>query len=288
MAAGPGACNYIKEISISGDRKTKDAIILRELSVHTGDCIQDENLAAVLELNKLRLYNLRLFTDVKIAWAPVAEDTVRMEIIVLDRFPIMPGGNLEFADRNFNVWWTEQNRDLRRINLGLSINHNNFRGNRETITASVQVGYTQKLGLSYSRPFADKNQKHGYGASIFALQNREIAYITDNNKLKFLRSEDNYVQRRLDLAAWYTYRPAYATTHTLELSFHHYWISDTIRELNPGFPGWKPQPGRCAGNCVTALSITAWTIGTIHLRVTVSSEYSIRRSPCLAVTGKAA
>ncbi len=190
MAAGPGACNYIKEISISGDRKTKDAIILRELSVHTGDCIQDENLAAVLELNKLRLYNLRLFTDVKIAWAPVAEDTVRMEIIVLDRFPIMPGGNLEFADRNFNVWWTEQNRDLRRINLGLSINHNNFRGNRETITASVQVGVYPKAGAVLQPPFfADKNQKHGYGASIFALQNREIAYITDNNKLKFLRAK---------------------------------------------------------------------------------------------------
>lgn len=233
----PRKCNYLKEIAISGDRKTKDAIILRELSVRTGDCIPQENLVDVQERNKLRLFNLRLFNDVKVSWVPVSVDSIRMEIFVLDRFPIMPGGNLEFADRNFNVWWTEQNHDLRRINLGLSINHNNFRGNRETITASVQVGYTQKIGLSYSRPFADKNQKHGYGASIFALQNREIAYITDSNKLKFLRSDNNFMQRRLDLAAWYTYRPAYATTHTFELSFHHYWISDTIRELNPTFLG---------------------------------------------------
>ncbi|PSK89724.1 hypothetical protein [Taibaiella chishuiensis] len=230
-------CNYLKAIHISGDRKTRDAIILRELSVHTGNCIPTADLSSVLELNKLRLFNLRLFNDVKISWEPLSGDSISMEIFVLDRFPIMPGGNLEFADRNFNVWWTEQNRDLRRINLGLSINHNNFRGNREVISASAQVGYTQKLGLSYSRPFADKNQRHGYGASIFALQNREIAYMTEFNKLKFLRSDHNYMQRRLDLAAWYTYRPAYATTHTFELSFHHYWISDSISELNPEFLG---------------------------------------------------
>ncbi len=196
---GTEKCSYLKEIGISGDKKTKDAIILRELSVHTGDCIKTSDMSSVLELNKLRLFNLRLFNDVKVSWVPLTGDSIRMEIFVLDRFPIMPGGNLEFADRNFNVWWTEQNRDLRRINLGLSLNHNNFRGNRETITASVQVGYTQKLGLSYSRPFADKNQKHGYGASIFALQNREIAYMTELNKLKFLRSDNNYMQRRLDL-----------------------------------------------------------------------------------------
>ncbi len=230
-------CSYLKTINISGQRKTKDRIVLRELSVKEGDCLPKERIAAILEQNRLRLMNTRLFTDAKVEWTPVTDDTFSLDILVLDRFPIMPDANFEFADRNFNVWWTEQNHDLRRINLGLTLNHNNFRGNRETVGITGQVGYTQKIGLSYARPFADKNQKHGYGASFFGLQNREIAYKTDGNKLKFLRSDDNFMQRRFDASVWYTYRPGYASTHLVQLSFHHYWISDTIAMLNPEYLG---------------------------------------------------
>lgn len=234
---GVPGCSYLKTIHISGQRKTKDRIVLRELSVKAGDCIPKADIAAIMERNRLRLLNTRLFTDAKVSWTPVTDDTFSMEIFVLDRFPIMPDANFEFADRNFNVWWTEQNRDLRRINLGLTLNHNNFRGNRETVGVTGQIGYTQKIGLSYAQPFADKNQQHGYGVSVFGLQNREIAYITDGNKLRFLRSNDNFMQRRFDASVWYTYRPQYASTHLLQLSFHHYWISDTIALLNPEYLG---------------------------------------------------
>jgi outer membrane protein assembly factor BamA len=230
-------CSYLKDISISGKHKTKDNIILRELSVKEDDCIANTSIAEKLEQNRLRLMNLRLFNDVKITWTPVSDDTFTMDIFLLDRFPIMPDPNFEFADRNFNVWWTEQNHDLKRINLGLTLNHNNFRGNRETVGVTAQIGYTQKVGLSYARPFADKNQKHGFGASVFGLQNREIAYITTGNKLKFLRSFDNFMQRRFDGSIWYTFRPQYASTHLVQLSFHHYWISDTIAYLNPEYLG---------------------------------------------------
>lgn len=235
--SGNEGCVFLKTITISGDRKTKDRIILRELSVKPGDCLPKAELSTLEEKNRLRLVNLRLFTDVKVSWTPIAGDTFSMDIFVLDRFPIMPDPNFEFADRNFNVWWTEQNRDLRRINLGLTLNHNNFRGNRETVGITGQIGYTQKIGLTYARPFADKDQKHGYGVSVFGLQNREIAYMTDTNKLRFLRSSNNYMQRRFDAAVWYTYRPQYASTHLVELSFHHYWISDTIALLNPSYLG---------------------------------------------------
>lgn len=230
-------CVFIKEINISGRRKTKDQIVLRELNVKKGDCVPRSALQEQLELNRLRLVNLRLFNEVKVNWTPLTDDTVSMDIFLLDRFPIMPDPNFEFADRNFNVWWTEQHRDLRRINLGLTLNHNNFRGNREQVGVTAQIGYTQKLGLTYARPFVDKNQKHGYGVSVFGLQNREIPYITDLNKLKFLRSNDNFMLRRFDAAVWYTYRPAYASTHLLQLAYHHYWISDTIAHLNPDYLG---------------------------------------------------
>lgn len=229
-------CLYVKGITVSGDHRTKDRVILRELSIQPGDCLPVDSLDALMAFNRLRLMNIQLFNEVDMR-PQVDKDTLMLDINVLDRFPVMPEPNLEFADRNINVWIKEQGMDLRRINLGLTLNHYNFRGNREVLGITGQLGYTQKLGFSYSNPFADKNQQHGYGVSFFGLQNREIAYQTFNNKLNFARHFDNFMLRRFDAAVWYTYRPAYAVTHLAQLSFHHYWISDTVRQMNPDYLG---------------------------------------------------
>lgn len=240
------SCYKIKKITITGRHKTKDNIILRELNLKEGDCIpksasdtlKNPALLLVNEHNRKRLMNLKLFIDVKISWHLLEDNSYEMEISVVDRFPIIPDITFDFADRNFNVWWTEQNRDFRRINLGLALVDNNFRGNHETVAVVGQMGYTQKLGLTYGRPFIDKEQQHGFGVSVFGLQNREIAYKTVANKLKFLRSDDNFMQRRFDASVWYTFRPKYASTHLVQLGYHHYWVSDTIASYcNPNYLG---------------------------------------------------
>ncbi|KAA5536200.1 hypothetical protein F0919_00600 [Taibaiella lutea] len=247
LSSGQGneACYNIQKITITGRHKTKDRIILRELSFREGDCIpkssfdtlNDPNLLPVNEFNRKRLINLKLFNEVKLTWHLLEGNAYELEINVVDRFPVIPDLAFDFADRNFNVWWTEHNHDFSRINLGVALVNNNFRGNHETIAVLGQIGYTQKVGLTYARPFIDKDQKHGFGASVFGLQNREIAYKTESNKLKFLRSDNNFMQRRFDAAAWYTFRPKYASTHLLQLGYHHYWISDTIAYLNPNYLG---------------------------------------------------
>jgi hypothetical protein len=232
---------YIHQIHVTGRHKTRQTLILRELSVKMGEYISFQQQEQLLNQNKLRLLNLRLFTEVTIHSTPVGKDSVDWNIEVYDRFPIMPEPEFEFADRNFNVWWTEQNRDLSRLNLGLTLVHNNFRGNREVLSVTGQLGYTQKVGLSYAIPFIDNQKKHGIGLSFFGIQNKEIAYQTLNNKLQFYRSDNNFMQRRFDASLWYTYRPAYAFTHTVQLSFSQYWISDTIAYMNPEYLGKGAQ-----------------------------------------------
>lgn len=237
------SCLKLTKIRIWGKHITKDRIILRELSVKEGDCIRwssdsvNRFTLKLAEVNRQRLLSLKLFNDVQIAFNPQADQTCEMSIYLIDRFPIFPDVNFEFADRNFNVWWTEQHRDLNRINLGVSLKHNNFRGNHEIIGVTAQLGYTQKIGLSYELPFIDKDQKHGLGFSFFGLQNKEIAFKTESNKLQFARSEDYFVQRRVDAAAYYSYRPHFSATHLFQLAYHHYWISDTVARLNPDYLG---------------------------------------------------
>jgi len=228
---------YLRSINISGNKKTKRPVILRELSVREGDVLANDSLANIQELSRLRLMNIQLFNDAKVEWIAGDKDSVDMYIIVFERFPIMPDPHFEFADRNFNVWWTEQKRDLRRLNLGLTLVHRNFRGNREQISATAQVGYTQKFSLAYERPFLDVGQKHGMGFSVSGLQNKEIAFKTDSNKLRFYRSDNHPMLRQSQVALWYIYRPEYASTHKLSLAYQHYWISDTIMEMNPEYLG---------------------------------------------------
>lgn len=228
---------FLKSIIIEGKRNTKDAVVLRELSVRAGTMLPAENMELMLRQNELRLMSMALFNKAALTWDTLSRDTVSLNIELIDRFPIFPEGNIEFVDRYFNVWWKEQNFDLSRINLGLTLHHNNFRGNGEVISVTGQLGYTPMAGLSYSRPFAGKGQKLGYGVSIFGLQNREIGYQTRYNKIDFHRDDDNFMLRRFELGGMLRYRPVYSSTYSLELKYFHYWISKTIAGLNPEYLG---------------------------------------------------
>lgn len=226
------------QIIIKGKTRTHKAVILRELNVRPNDTIFLSQINELTKANTQRLYTISIFNEISISWPETGSaDSINMLIVVNDRFPVFPEGDLEFADRNFNVWWEEQHHNLRRINLGLTLTDNNFRGRRENLSVAGQVGYTQKIGISYSRPFIDKAQKQGFGASFFGLQNREIAYNTIDNKLAFYRDDNNYMLRRFDGAFWYTYRPKYAITHTLKFTWQHYWISKQAASINPEYLG---------------------------------------------------
>ena len=229
---------FLHRIIIKGQTKTHRAVILRELNVQPGDTIYRAQTESLTQINTQRLYTISIFNEVSISWPPAGSaDSIDMLIMVKDRFPVFPKGDLEFADRNFNVWWLEKHHDLRRINLGLTLTDNNFRGRRENLSITGQAGYTQKIGISYSRPFIDKAQKHGIGVSFFGLQNREIAYNTINNKLAFERDDKDNLMRRFDAALWYSYRPEYAITHTLKFTWQHYWISRQVARINPEYLG---------------------------------------------------
>src|SRR5690606_3219901 len=132
----------------------------------------------------------------------ITTDTISGSVIdwyikVKEQWYIWPELSFRLADRNFNVWWTEQNRDIRRANLGVTFKHRNFRGNMEQLGVTAQIGYTQRFGIDYFRPYIDKQQKHGIGFSFFVAQNEEKYYITDSNKLLFVKTQGNYVIREL-------------------------------------------------------------------------------------------
>lgn len=225
----------IRKINISGNRITKANIILRELSIHEGEVIAADSMVQLIEKNKKRLFNLSLFTDVLIKPDTISAGEINWNIHVREQWYIIPELSFKLADRNFNVWWKEQHHDIRRANLGVSIKDRNFRGNMEQLSVTGQIGYTQKLGIEYFKPYVDKAQKHGLGGSFSFSQNEETYYTTDSNKLKFIRSPGHYILRQFDAALLYVFRPGYNTRHLIEARYKDFKAGDTIVKLNPGY-----------------------------------------------------
>ena len=114
----------------------------------------------------------------------------------------------------------------------------NLRGRNDRLGGTVQVGYNKFFELFYKVPFVDKSLKHGLGISATYQTGREINFETDSNKLKFFRS-DEYPYRSFQTELTYTYRPAYAFTHEVNLSYNYLRITQALYNKNPDFLNYK-------------------------------------------------
>jgi hypothetical protein len=122
---------FIDSIQIQGNKKTKDRVILRELKFTVGDSIHISQLSIVLEKNEKYVLNTGLFTWGKINIKRWDARTNRVTLLIelMEAWYIWPFPIFELADRNFNVWWNEQNRSLKRVNYGIRLRHYNTTGN---------------------------------------------------------------------------------------------------------------------------------------------------------------
>jgi len=230
-----GNTTVIGHINIYGNKKTRTNIILRELSIAEGKSVRTDSLPALVEQNKLRLMTVGLFTDIGVSIDTINASQIDFNIHLKERWYIIPEPVFQLADRNFNVWWNEQNRDIRRTIIGVVVKHKNFRGNLENLNVTAQVGYTKKFGLEYIKPYLDKKQKHGIGLAFTVAESQETFYATDSNKLRFVKTTDKYILRQYEGTLSYILRPAYAARHIFKLGYKYYHVDDTITKLNPEY-----------------------------------------------------
>ena len=226
----------IGQIIIEGNKVTRRKVILREISIREGDLISVDSLARLIEETKLRLLNLQLFNEVDQHTVVDSSGIITWYISVKERWYIIPSVTIQYADRNFNTWFVKENHDLRRVTGGLTLTDKNFRGNLETLAVTAQDGYTQGLGISYLRPYANEGQTRGFGFLLNASQSRQTYYNTDSNKLVYAGTYSGpIILHQFQGGLTYVYRPAYASRHIFQLSYNQYTVSDTIVKLNPEY-----------------------------------------------------
>ncbi len=233
---GSDSMVVIGKINTEGNKVTRKDVILRELDIESGTTIPRDSIAAFMTQNRLRLFNLQLFNEVEQSISESGNDTIVWNIKVKERWYIIPKGILQFADRNLNTWWADQNHDPNRVSAGLTMTDRNFRGNLEMLAVTVQAGYTQQFGISYTRPYINKGRTHGIGVVASLAQSKQTYYKTVLNKLAFAGGyRGPVIWRQLEAGLEYHYRPGYANRHIIRASYKDYSVDDTILQLNPDY-----------------------------------------------------
>lgn len=232
-----GTRAVIQNIIIEGNKKTKDRIIERELDFVVGDTISIIEFEKRMLLSKKRLYNTGLFNLIEITFKGfnASQGILDVHILLTENLYIYPAPIFELADRNFNVWWEEMNHSFSRVNYGLRLDHLNTTGVQDRFKIKLQFGYTRKYELKYNYPYL--NNQWGYAASIFYSEQKEIGYITQNNKTQFFQAEDERILlKRFRTGVDLKYRPNLITFHTFRLEFHRNGINELVAtDLNPDY-----------------------------------------------------
>jgi hypothetical protein len=226
----------IKSISIFGNKKTKERIILRELTRQVNDTLTLSVLPQVKRRSEQNIFNTQLFIyDTIYPQVNHADRTIHLDIVVKERWYIWPVPVFEVQDRNFNTWW--QTKDLFRINYGLAVGLENFTGVKDRLVFLFQRGYTEKYGFSYRLPYLNRAQTLGFNMQYIFGRNNEVTYKTDSNEPLFIRSYTKYMRSEHEGKAGIIYRPDLYQQTTFEAVYVSSWVDDTVKILNPDFYG---------------------------------------------------
>ncbi len=230
----------VDRVIIVGNKVTRRRIIERELSLKPGDTIRARSLEPTLTWDKNKIYNLRLFNTVSVRALDMGNDHIDILVELTERWYIFPVPIFELSDRNFNEWWNNYNHDLTRINYGVRIYKNNFRGRNESLRLTAQFGFYRKFDLQYRIPNLDRTQKHGLTFGFDFGAPRNLAYQTVDHRLEFLR-KDKVIRESIGGSVTYSYRKTFFETHSFSYSYRNSEVIDTILTLNPNYyNGRKP------------------------------------------------
>lgn len=235
----PFLANYdsviVKYIRLEGNKKTKERIILRELSLVPGTKLPMADLSEILQTERNKIFNTNLFIAAEVIPETVQKDTIDVKVKVLERWYFWPFPLFELADRNFNEWWNNRGRDLSRVNYGIYFTQRNFRGRNELVKSRIQFGFTRRFELQYRIPFLDKKQSWGMLNTFSYEENKVTDYASVGNRGQDTSFNEEIMRKRMFYETEISKRLGFYDFHSLALRFERNQINPFIRDLNPDF-----------------------------------------------------
>lgn len=223
----------VGDIIITGNKRTKSQILLREIPFKTGDTYPLSVIVKKFEDARRQLMNTTLFHSVIVAAKSFEGNKIHVNVILKERWYLFPVPYFKPVDRNLNQWIVEQKASLSRVNYGAKVLYNNATGRNDKLRLLLVNGYTKQISFSYDRLYIDKKLKWGMNTGFAIGKNREVNYNTINDKQVFIKDNDNYLRSFTRANFELTYRKAIKTRHSFGIAYAVENLNDTIIKLNP-------------------------------------------------------
>lgn len=217
----------LTEIMVTGNRKTKDYIIRREIQIKEGDSVLLQNFEAQLIQARSQVYNTNLFDEVTLTAIRIDSTSFKLNVKLKERWYIYPSPQFQLIDRSFSEWIKVYNADLERVTYGAKYTQYNFTGRRDVIRISLLTGYARNIQFGYTNPYSNRKLTEGFGISTSFLQNREFAYRTKkNNQFQNYRAQ-GFVRTSFTAGASYFSRKGYFSSFSYGAGIAYIKLTDT-------------------------------------------------------------
>jgi len=243
IIAAPDSCTsldiseklVVGDIRLIGNKVTRDKIILRELELTSGDTLALSDFCRLVKQSRLNLLNRSIFNFVTV-------DSIRdganqrlmhLEFQFVERWYFWPFPIFELADRNFNAWFNTGKYD--RVNYGMLMTHNNFRGRIEQFRILIRAGFNQNFSVRYDIPYLTRDQTFGLGFLAGLSRNPEAAIANVDDKQLFFKPASGFARENLYSGMVFSYRPAIRNTHSLMVTLDYLKVADSVILLNPDY-----------------------------------------------------
>lgn len=179
----------VSSIIITGNKTTKDDIILREMHLKKGSKFTLKEYSEDL----LNIYNLALFTKVDIIPVPMGEKEIALNVDVQERWYILPLPNAGIEEGEWKKVW-----------LSMNLRWDNFRGRNERLNVGFRVFYNPSVSLSYFVPWIGEKLHlfMGIGGAWQRQRNRSLTAVgreSGSNTIAYNDSNYENVQYKAEL-----------------------------------------------------------------------------------------
>ena len=227
----------IHTINISGNKKTKEYIIRREIQLKPGDSITAASFNDELQKLQQQVYNTNLFLEVKTEVTEIAGNVVDINLSVKERWYIFPIPKFQLIDRNINEWIQKYDADPDRVVYGVKFTHYNLTGHKDLLRLTLLNGFTRNVSLSYFKPVSEKKLNNGFSVTAGIIQNREFIYKIDTLNKPVLFNDGKFSRKNIFAGIGYNYRRNIMGTHYFNITFNHLSVTDSLiySKYNPNY-----------------------------------------------------
>jgi hypothetical protein len=222
----------IDTIFVSGNKKTKRYIVVREILLKQNSEVRADSLLQKIELSRQLVYNTNLFSDVSITPMFKEDGHIALEVTLKERWYIYPTPQFQLVDRNFNEWINRYNASLERVVYGVKFAHYNLSGRRDQLRVYLLNGFARNFSVYYTAPYSNRNLTEGFGFGTGLTQSRDVIFATNQNNqpVRFRMPDKEFVRKSYFVNGNYIARRGYYKRHLFSIGFTFSKVVDSVIE----------------------------------------------------------